>query len=202
MKLHRATLVVVLASLSALPALRAAEPPPKLTPEQQAMMDAWEKAGRPGPEHARLAEQLVGNWTTKQSMWMDGKSPPQVSSGRAVHAAILGGRQIRIELKGDMGGAAFEGTGLMGYDNVARRYVSTWTDNMITGQVIGQGQYDAAKRTYTLQHRMSDPMHPGKDTTLRETLQVVDADHLVQEMFESHEGKEVRSLRIDYTREH
>jgi len=200
MKMHRATLIVVLASLSFAPALRAAEPP-KPTPEQQAMMEAWDKAGRVGPEHAQLAKQLVGTWSTRQSMWMDEKSPPQVSSGRAVHTAILGGRQIRFEFKGDVGGAPFEGTGLMGYDNAAGRYVGTWADTMVTGIVVGDGQYDASKHTYTMHNRMSDPMHPGKQTTMRETLQVVDADHLVQEMFESHGGKEVRTLRIEYTRE-
>jgi hypothetical protein len=202
MKAHRATFVVLLASLT-LPltfAARAAEPPAP-TPDQQAMMQAWEKASRVGPEHARLAEQLAGNWTTRQSMWIDDKTPPAISSGRSVHTAILGGRQIRFEFKGDFQGQPFEGTGLMGYDNIAGHYVGTWTDNMVTGIVVGQGEYDAGKRTYTMHNVMSDPMHPGQQTKMRETLQVVDADHLLQEMFAKHEGKEVRILRIEYTRE-
>lgn len=200
MKVRYATFAVLLIALSPLTALRAADPP-KPSAEQQAMMEAWDKAGRVGPEHARLAKQLAGNWTTKQSMWMDETSPPQVSSGRAVQTAILGGRQIRIDFKGDFDGTPFEGTGLMGYDNAAKRYVATWTDTMITGIVVGQGEYDAATQSYTLHNRMSDPMHPGQETKMREVLKVVDADHLVQEMFEMHGGKEVRTLRIEFTRE-
>jgi hypothetical protein len=194
MKVRYATFAVLLIALSPIAFVRAAEPP-KPTAEQQAMMEAWDKAGRVGPEHARLAKHLVGNWTTKQSMWMDEKSPPQTSTGRAVQTAILGGRQIRF------GGAPFEGTGLMGYDNAAKRYVSTWTDTMVTGIVVGQGQYDEASNSYTLHNRMSDPMHPGQESKMREVLKVVDADHLVQEMFEMHGGKEVRTLRIEFTRE-
>ncbi|HYG07751.1 MAG TPA: DUF1579 domain-containing protein [Stenotrophomonas sp.] len=200
MKARHATVAVLLATLPLLSALRAAEPPAP-TPQQQAMMEAWSKAAQPGPEHARLAQQLVGQWKTQQSMWTDEHSPPQVSSGRSVHTAILGGRQIRFDFQGQVGGASFEGTGLMGYDNAARRYVSTWTDTMVTGILIGQGQYDAATRSYTLHNRMSDPMRPGQQTTVREVLQVVDADHLVQEMYEPHDGKEVRTLRVEFTRE-
>ncbi|HEY0333074.1 MAG TPA: DUF1579 domain-containing protein [Stenotrophomonas sp.] len=176
--------------------------PPAMSPEQQAMMQAWQKAGAVGPEHARLAEQLVGTWDTRQSMWMDEKAPPQTSTGRSVQTAILGGRQIRIDFKGQFEGQPFEGTGLMGYDNAAGHYVSTWTDTMITGITVGQGSYDAAKRTYTIHNQMSDPMHPGQTTKMREVLQVIDKDHLVQEMFEPRGGKEVRTLRIEYARAH
>lgn len=198
MKVHRATFVVLLASLTV--ATRAAEPPAP-SPEQQAMMQAWERAARLGPEHQRLAEQLAGTWTTRQSMWIDDKTPPALSAGRSVHTPILGGRQIRFDFKGDFQGQPFEGTGLMGYDNVAGHYVGTWTDNTVTGIVVGEGRYDPATRTYTLRDVMSDPMHPGKQATMRETLQVVDADHLVQEMFDQHDGREVRILRVEYTRE-
>jgi len=199
MQVRHASLVVVLvASLCA--ANASAAEPPAPTAEQQAMMKAWEKAGKVGAEHAQLSEHLAGTWTTRQSMWMDEKAPPQVSAGKAVQTAILGGRQIRIDFTGQFEGQPFEGTGLMGYDNVAGRYVSLWTDTMITGFMIGHGTYDAGKRTYTIHNEMSDPMHPGKAWPTREVLQVVDKDHLVQEMFETRGGKEVRTLRIEYTR--
>jgi len=201
MQVRHASLVAVLAVAFCSAAAMAAEPPAP-TPEQQAMMQAWEKAGKVGPEHARLAEQLAGTWTTRQTMWMDEKAPPQVSAGKSVNTAILGGRQIRTDFSGQFEGQSFEGTGLMGYDNVAGHYVSLWTDNMITGFVIGHGSYDAGKRSYTIHNEMSDPMHPGKTTPMREVLQVVDKDHLVQEMFETRGGKEVRTLRIEYTRAH
>lgn len=200
MKVHRATFVVLLASITVSLASRAAEPPPTAA-QQQAMLQAWDNAARVGPEHLRLAEQLAGTWTTRQHMWIDDKTPPAVSNGRSVHTPILGGRQIRFDFRGDIQGEPFEGTGLMGYDNVAGHYVGTWTDNTVTGIVVGTGRYDPATRTYTFHDVMSDPLHPGQQTTMRETLQAVDADHLVQEMFDAHDGREVRILRVEYTRE-
>ena len=82
MKIARMSLCLAL--LVALPS-PAKEPKPEkapqLTAEQQAMMQAWEKAGQPGEQHRQLAG-MVGEWTTKQTMWMDPQQPPMVQVSR------------------------------------------------------------------------------------------------------------------------
>ena len=47
------------------------------TAEQQAMMQAWQKAATPGPNH-QLLTSLAGEWTFTTKMWMEPGTPPRV----------------------------------------------------------------------------------------------------------------------------
>ena len=182
----------------------AAEPksaaPPAMDAEQQKMMEAWQKAATPGEAHQRLMQQFAGTWDTKQSMWMDPSAPPSVDTGRAVNTAVFGGRQLRMDFKGAWMGQPFDGLGFSGYDNVKGKYISSWMDSMSTGMFVAEGDYDAASRTYTYRGQMPDPMQPGSSVPIRNVVRVVDRDHHVFEMYESRDGKETKTMQIEYTR--
>lgn len=178
----------------------AAQPAPAMDAEQQAMMAAWQKAATPGPQHAQLAEHFAGTWNTKQTMWMDPSAPPMTEAGTSVDTAVLGGRQIRTEFSSQFMGQPFKGIGFTGYDNVRGKYTGLWIDDMSTGLMTSTGDYDPATKTYTFAGQMADPMANGAMVPIRQTIRIVDADHHVMEMFESHDGKEMRTLQIDYAR--
>ena len=178
----------------------AQETAPPMGPEQQAMMAAWQKAATPGPQHQQLAEHFVGTWNTRQSMWMDHNAPPMIETGKAVFTSILGGRQVRMDFNGSFMGQGFEGVGYSGYDNSGGKYTSSWMDNMSTAAMNSSGDYDVGSKTYTYAGQMPDMMKPGRTTPVRETVRIVDADNFVMQMFEPHDGKEVRTMQIDYTR--
>ncbi len=190
----------LLASTAAFAQEAKPEQAPAMTAEQQATMDAWQKAGVPGPQHAQLAEHFAGTWDTKQTMWMDPAKPPMVETGRSVDTAVLDGRQIHTQFKSQFMGQPFAGIGFTGYDNVRGKYTSTWTDSMSTGVMVSDGEYDPATKTYTFRGQMADPSKEGAMVPIRETIRIVDADHHVMEMFEPHEGQEVRTMQIEYTR--
>lgn len=177
-----------------------ADPTAGMSEEHKAMMAAWEKAAAPGPQHAQLAKHFVGTWDTVQSFWMDPAAPPTTETGKAVTTAELGGRQMRMVYTGNVMGAPFEGWGLTGYDNVGGHYTGVWLDNMSTGTYATTGHYDDASATYTFKGQWPDPMQAGEMIRVRETLQIVDADHHVMEMFESHDGEERRTMRIEFRR--
>lgn len=168
--------------------------------QAQAMMDAWQKAATPGPQHRQLAEHFAGTWTTKSTVWMDPSAPPMHETGRSVNTTVLGGRQLRMDFSGQFMGQPFEGIGYTGYDNVRGRYVGSWMDSMSTGQFMAEGDYDPATRTYTFRGEMADPMRPGKTMAVREVVRIVDNDHHVMEWYEMHDGAERKSMQIDYTR--
>lgn len=71
---------------------------------------------------------------------------------------------------------------------------------MSTAHMLSHGDYDAATRTYTYTGEMADPMRPGSMIPVRETVRVIDADHHVMERFEPKDGKEVRTMQLEYTR--
>lgn len=173
---------------------------PQPDPQMQAMMEAWQKAATPGPQHRQLAEHFAGTWDTKQTVWMDPSAPPMSSTGRSVHTPVLGGRHLRMDFKGEFMGQPFEGVGYSSYDNVRGKYVGSWMDSMSTGQFMAEGDYDAATRSYTFRGEMPDPMRPGQSLPVREVVRIVDNDRHVMEWYETHDGAERKSMQIEYTR--
>lgn len=176
-----------------------AEKAPQLTAEQQAMMQAWEKAGQPGEQHRQLAG-MVGEWTTKQTMWMDPQQPPMVQAGSATGTMVLGGRHVRQDYRGEFMGAPFEGLAYTGYDNVTGKYYSSWMDSGSTGLFVSYGDYDPATRSYTFTGEMADPSAGGAKIPVRQVIRVVDNDHHVFDMYETRGGKEAQTMKIEYTR--
>ncbi len=172
---------------------------PAMSAEQQAMMDAWAKAGMKGPAHEQLAV-FVGEWDAQVTMWMDPAAPPQVSKATESATAVYDGRFVQTRFNGSYQGQPFEGTSVMGYDNVRGKYTSTWFDSMSTGIFLSMGDYDAATRTYTLRGTMADPMKPSELTPVRIDIQMVDADHHTFSWHEARAGKDVKTMEIAYTR--
>ncbi len=172
---------------------------PAATPEQQAMMDAWQKAGAVGAPHGQLAD-LVGEWNAKVTYWMDPAAPPQTSVGTESTTLKFGGRFVESKFTGTYAGAPFEGTSVMGYDNVRGKYTSTWHDSMSTGIFTSMGDYDPATRTYTLRGTLADPMKPAELTPIRQVIRIVDANNHVFEWHETHAGQEAKTMQIEYTR--
>ena len=195
-----ALLAVALSTPPAFAQDDAKQAPPKMSAETQAMMEAWQKASTPGPQHKQLADQFVGTWDTKMTAWMDPSAPPVVETGKSVNTAVFGGRQVRMDFTGQFMGQPFEGVGFSGYDNVRGKYTGTWTDNMSTGVMMSSGDYDPATKTYTFHAQMPDMMKPGATIPIRETLRIIDADHHVMEMYEPKGGKEVKTMSLEYSR--
>jgi len=195
--------LLTLALLIALP-LAAKEPDkdakmPEMTAEQKAMMEAWEKAGKTGEQHKQL-EAIAGNWTAKQSMWMDPKTPPMTETGTSSNTLTLGGRHLRSEYRSQWMGQPFEGVSHIGYDNVTGKYYNSWMDNSSTGLFVAHGDYDAATKTYTFTGEMNDPAQGGAKVPMREVLRIIDNDHHIFEMHETRGGKEAKTMQIEYTR--
>ena len=199
MKATRKLAVAAITFALALP-LSAQEGAPKMPPEQHAMMEVWQKISTPGPQHKQLAEHLAGTWTTKQTVWMDPSAPPMTETGKATITPIFGGRQLRMDFTGSFMGQPFEGVGYNGYDINAGKYINSWTDSGSTAVMNATGDYDAASKTYTFSGSMPDMKKVGGVAIGRHTLRVVDADHLLMEMFENKDGKEVRTMQMEYAR--
>lgn len=145
MILNRARFVLMAASALCLAGTVLAQPkgePPQLTPEQQAEMEAWQKAGTPGPQHAALAK-AAGTYSMKIKSWPAPGAPAMDDSGTATRTMMLDGRILTEDVKSTMMGAPMTGHGMRGFDNVTGKYWSTWIDSMSTGMMISEGKCDA-----------------------------------------------------------
>lgn len=170
-------------------------PPGMSGPEMEAMM----KAMSPGEQHKQLAR-LAGDWTFTNKMWMAPGAPPAESSGTMHGETILDGRYVQSTWKGNMMGMAFEGHGTDGYDNVAKKYVSSWIDNMGTGILYSTGTCDADGKKCESKGSMIDPM-TGKDSYMRSVVSWTGNDSFVMEMYgPDPSGKEFKWMEMSVKR--
>jgi hypothetical protein len=177
-------------------------------PSEADMMAMMLELGKPGENH-KLLEGMVGSWTYTMKMWMtpDPNTPPTESSGTTVSRSLMGGRYFLSEHNGKMKMPGpdgkltevdFSGMGIEGYDNVQKKFVSSWIDNMSTSITRSEGSYDAATKTLT--YHAEFEMMPGMKTKVRQVIKITDKDHHTFEWYENQGGKEVRTMEITYTR--
>ncbi|MBL8013905.1 MAG: DUF1579 family protein, partial [Candidatus Omnitrophica bacterium] len=95
-------------------------------------------------EHHAFLKTLEGRWTAQVSFWMDPSGAPEVSQGTSDAKVIMNGRFLEQTFNGTTMGQPFEGRSILGYDNLKKEYVNVWFDNMATGMVTSQGQYDSS----------------------------------------------------------
>lgn len=179
-------------------AIKAAEPapPPGMDPKAMAAMEAYAK---PGAEHAKL-KSLEGTWEATITMWMDPKAPPMEMKGKGDMKMVMD-RYLEQDFTGDMGGMAFQGRGIVAYNNVTKKYQSTWIDNMGTGIITGEGTADKdGNLTFTL--TSTDPMK-GKNVKMKDVWKFgADGKTYTSEMWgpPPKGGKDYKMMQIVYTK--
>jgi Protein of unknown function (DUF1579) len=160
-------------------------------------------------ENHKLLSSLDGNWNYTIKMWMnpDPNAKPQESKGTATRKTVMGGRYVMMDVTGKMQmpgedgkmkDVQFKGMGLEAYDNVKKKFVSSWIDNMGTGIQFSEGTYDPATKTFTYTSEM-EPV-PGMKSQTREVIKVTDNNHMTLEWYENQGGQEKKTMEIAYTR--
>jgi hypothetical protein len=169
----------------------------KKAADEKAAMEAWQKAMTPGDGQKKL-EPLVGTFDTKVRTWMDPSRPPDDSVGTSVNTWALGDRFVQMKYEGVFLGESFNGIGYTGYDNVSKKYVSTWMDSASTGMMWSTGTLDG--KAISMKATVNDPM-TGKSSPVEEKLTITDADHHMLEMWgKAPDGKTFKMMEIQYTR--
>ena len=177
-------------------------------PNPQEMMKQMMEMSKLNENHKLLAD-MNGNWNYAIKMWMnpDPNAKPQESKGTATRKSAMGGRYVMMDVTGKMQMPAedgkmkdmqFKGMAVEGYDNVKKKFVSSWVDNMGTGIAYSEGTYDPASKTLTYTSEME--MMPGMKTPVREVLKIADKDHMMLEWYETRGGQEKKTMEIAYTR--
>jgi len=160
-------------------------------------------------ENHKLLSSGDGTWDYTVKMWMDGDTSkkPQESKGTAVRKSIMDGRFVQMDVTGkmQMPGAdgkpkemTFKGHGMEGYDNVKKKFVGTWMDNMGTAIMMSEGTYDPATKSFTYTSEM-EPL-PGMKVPVREVLKLTDNNHMTFEWYENQGGQEKKTMEINYTK--
>lgn len=160
-------------------------------------------------ENHKLLASMDGSWNYTIKFWMnpDPNAKPEESKGTAVRKSIMDGRYVVMDVTGKMQmpgedgkmkDVTFKGMGLEGYDNVKKKFVESWVDNMGTGIESAEGTYDPGTKTFTYTAEI-EPM-PGMKQQVRELVKLGDKDHMTLEWYENQGGQEKKTMEINYTR--
>ena len=172
--------------------------PPGMTEDD---MKAYMEASTPGKMHKLLAEG-AGEWQAKTTFWMAPGADPVTSEGMSKGTMIMGGRFMKLEYTGEMPGMPekFTGLGLYGYDNVAKKFASTWIDSTGTGMMNGTGDLSEDGKVLTWKCTFNDPM-AKKAITMREVETILSPDTRKLEMYGPDKtGKEYKMMLIEFTK--
>jgi len=166
--------------------------------DPQAMMEVYTKLAAPGEQHKQLAS-LAGSWTTKTKEWMEPNKPPVESTGSAEMKILLDGRFLQQELTGQMMGQPFSGIEITAYDNLLKRYVTSWMSTMGTGIFTMEGTASTDGKTITLKGQHAEP--GGGYMKHRAIWKIVDNNTQTFDMYGAHPGeKEWKMMEMTYTR--
>jgi hypothetical protein len=173
--------------------------PPKMTPEEQAEMEAYQKAGTPGPEHAALAA-ATGSYTIKIKSWLKAGATPIEDAGTVSRSMTLDGRVRVEECNATMFGAPMTGHGMMGYDNVSKKYWSTWMDTMSTGMMTSTGTCDA-NHSCKFTGTYNDAVKKAPVTSRMTSKQTSPTTEVFEMYGKGKDGKEFKMMEITYTKQ-
>jgi Protein of unknown function (DUF1579) len=203
MKMKLFSMILVLfAGLFVVSAFAQETKQPEMSAEEKAMMEAWMKAATPGEHHKHLA-MMEGNWKTASKMWMSPGGAPTESTGACENKMILDGHYLHQDCKGPSmmeGMPDFNGNGMTGYDNIQKKYVATWVDNMTTGIMMATGTCEQGGKVHKLSGTYIDPA-TNKTKNFRWVSTAVSPSKMTFEFFdEGPDGKEFKSMEMTYTK--
>jgi hypothetical protein len=168
--------------------------------EQSEMEAAWMKSAMPG-EHHKYMEAMTGEWQMSGKSWMSEAMEPVIWSGTATKEMFMGGRFLREDVISEMMGQPFEGVGVMGYNNVTKKYWYAWLDSMSTGLFLSEGTSDDKGKVFTLVGDYDDPM-TGMKQKSKTVLTIVDENkHTYVSYMIGPNGEETKSMEITYVRQ-
>jgi len=166
--------------------------------DPQARMEVYTKLAAPGEQHKQLAS-LAGSWTTKTKEWMEPNKPPVESTGSAEMKMLLDGRFLQQELTGQIMGQPFSGIEITAYDNLLKRYVTSWMSTMSTGIFMMEGTASTDGKTITLKGQHAEP--GGGYMKHRAIWKIMDSNTQTFDMYGTHPGgKEWKMMETTYTR--
>ncbi len=147
---------------------------PEMEAKKAEMMKAWQEASTPGSEHEKL-KSLAGKWKVTTKSWETEGAKPVEATGTSTFKPILGGRFVEQDYKGKMMGMPYEGTGMMGYNKVSKKYESSWYDTMSTAAMNFEGTFDEATKTYISSGEYECPIKK-KSQKMRSEMKMIDKD--------------------------
>jgi hypothetical protein len=159
-------------------------------------MKNWMEAMTPGEAHQFLQTNLAGDWEFTMRSFEDPANPME-SKGTSTKTVVYD-RYLMEKVKSSMMGQPFEGTGVLAYNNVEKRYEGVWFDNMGTGIGMAMGgKFDG--KTIEMTADFTDPA-TREASQAKWITKIVSKDKHTFEWHKVEGGKSMKMMEIEYVR--
>lgn len=159
----------------------------------------WMEYMTPGDKHKWLAK-YTGTWEAEVSSWMDPAAPPSKEKATDVVKMSMNGLYQEGDFSSTMMGQPMMGHSTMGYNNLKKKFVSTWIDNLGSGIIMMEGDYDEASKTLNMKGKQSDP-GLNRESDIRQELVFHDDDSYTMIMYGTgFDGKEMKVMEGTFRR--
>lgn len=169
---------------------------------KEEMMKAFTEFGTPGEGHKKLA-QMAGTWNTTNKMWETKDGKPEITKGKSTMKMIMGGKFLQQEFKGKAMGQPYQGMGIMGYNNITKKYESIWLDSFGTSMMQNKDvKFDEETNTIIEEGEHTCPISDSKERDYRTELKFVDKNTMLFSMYGEPPtgGDEFKMMEITYKR--
>lgn len=168
-------------------AVQKEDPGARMALDQQRMM---------GPLHHILI-QSSGHWREEMKIWpSSGLGEPMTSRLERDGMIKAEGRFLAYDTRGTISGAQYEGNCVLGYDNGKRKFVKTWFDNMGTGILVLEGDYDEKTQKVDFNGTTMDPL-TREMVKVHQVWNISSPEKQVLEIYsQSKEGKKIKTMEI------
>lgn len=172
-----------------------------MSPKEAEMMKAWQEASTPGAEHTML-KGLIGDWKVATKSWQSEGSAPEETVGSSTFKSILGGRFVQQDFNGKMMGQPYVGKGMMGYNNVTKKFESTWHDSMSTASMRLEGTFDPSTKVISETGEFQCPVKKMTQK-MRSEFKFIDKNNATFTMYmpDMETGKEIKGMEQVYKRQ-
>ncbi|MFN0011675.1 MAG: DUF1579 domain-containing protein [Phycisphaerales bacterium] len=166
-------------------------------PSMDEMMKQYEAVGKPGPQHAWLAKS-AGVWKTSMKMWEPDGKEVDAGPGEVKCKMTMDGRFLAMSFKSNFMGQEFQGGGMMGYNNIDKRFESVWHDTMGTGLMMMTGQTSPDGKTLTMSGQCTEP--DGTKCEMKQVSKWASDTSYTETFYKTIGGKEMKQMEIVYTK--
>jgi hypothetical protein len=160
-------------------------------PSPDAYLRALVEAGKPGPEHQKL-QPFVGDWAFTVKVWTDPSQSPAEATGTVERRWILDGRFIQERFQAEYKGKTFEALGLIGYDNVQKKFTIVRACGLRGTISQGLATCDGSGTKFVCAKEECCPL-TGQKVQGREEILIDNNDRIVMNMYRTVQGKEVKT---------
>ena len=148
-------------------------------------MQKWTDATRPGENHKTL-DAFVGTWDAdvKQTNFPIGRANDTNARRGVVKTTWThGGRFLRSEFTGGVGGPNFSATSTIGFNNATNSFEGTWIASTSNGVRVSSGQFDSNLQSFTFTSTFPDPLN-GSKTTFKEVYTLNSPNQYTYELYQ------------------